>query len=130
MTALSGRWLVAGRLKGDILKLDAALSFWGGFDATTGTIIDRAHPQCGLSLAGKVVAMPGSRGSSGTPGVLGESLRRGSGPRGMLVTKADINLVAGVLTAAALYETTCPILLVNGETFADLTDGSFIDLGA
>lgn len=122
-----GRWLVDGHLSGEILKLDAPLSFWGGFDATTGTIIDRAHPQCSALLAGKVVAMPGSKGSSGTPGVLGESLRRGTGPLAMIVTKADINLVAGALTAAALYATTCPILLVDAPTFASLESGSMID---
>ena len=70
----AGRWLVEGSIDGEVVKLDEAVSFWGGFDAATGRIIDQAHPQRGLSLAGKVVAMPGSRGSSGTPGVLGESL--------------------------------------------------------
>ena len=123
-----GRWLVDGHMCGEIFKLEAPLSFWGGFDATTGLVIDRAHPQCGESLAGKVVAMRGSKGSSGTPGVLGESLRRGTGPLAMIVTKADINLVAGALTAAALYATTCPILLVDGPTFADLKSGSTIDV--
>ncbi len=121
---LEGRWLVEGELRGAVLRLDEPLSFWGGFDPVTGRIIDRSHAQHGVSLAGRVVAMPGSRGSSGTPGVLGESIRRGTAPAAMLVTKADINLVAGSLTAAALYGTSCPILLVASEVFAGLVDGA------
>ena len=117
-----GTWLVDGAVHGEVVRLDEALSFWGGFDAATGRIIDQSHPQHGTSLAGKVVAMPGSRGSSGTPGVLGDAIRRGTGPAAMIITKADINLVAGALTAQALYDRTCPILLVDAETFAELPD--------
>ena len=76
---LSGTWLVEGSFQGTVLRLDEPLSFWGGFDASTGCIIDRAHPQHGVCATGKVVVMPGSRGSSGTPGVLGESLRLDKG---------------------------------------------------
>ncbi len=119
---MNGTWLVEGEVNGEVVRLDEALSFWGGFDAATGRIIDQSHPQHGTSLAGKVVAMPGSRGSSGTPGVLGDAIRRGTGPAAMIITKADINLVAGALTAQALYDTTCPILLVDTDTFAELPD--------
>jgi len=123
---LRGTWLVGGGFEGEVLCLDEALSFWGGFDASTGTVIDRSHPQVGASLAGRVVAMPGSKGSSGTPGVLGESIRRGTGPAAMVVTKADINLVAGALTAAALYDCRCPILLVDSAQLDSLIDGESV----
>ncbi len=124
--SLSGTWLVAGSIDGQVLRLDEPLSFWGGFDATSGAVIDRAHPQVGETLAGKVVAMPGSKGSSGTPGVLGESIRRGTGPAAMVVTKADINLVAGSLTAATLYDRPCPILLVDTAQLESLIDGETV----
>lgn len=120
---VSGTWLVDGPIEGEVLCLGEPLSFWGGFDSETGTIIDRSHPQVGASLAGRVVAMPGSKGSSGTPGVLGDSIRRGTGPVGLLVTKADINLVAGAVTAEALYGRRCPILLVAPSDLAALIDG-------
>jgi len=122
MTAVSGTWLVEGVISGEVLKLNEPLSFWGGFNAVTGRIIDRSHPQHGESLAGRVVAMAGSRGSSGTPGVLGDALRRGTGPSAMIVTKADVNLLAGVITAEMLYGATCPILLVDNATFNALGD--------
>jgi len=121
LDSLGGQWLVGGPSlespPGDFIRLDEPLSFWGGFDAVTGRIVDRSHPQHGASLANKVVAMPGTRGSSGTPGVLGESIRRGMGPAALIITKPDVNLVVGAITAQALYDLTCPILLVDQQTF-------------
>jgi len=124
-----GTWLVGGVIAGEVLRLDEPLSFWGGFDASTGCIIDRSHPQHGASLKGKVVAMPGSRGSSGTPGVLGEAIRRGTGPAAIIITKADTNLTAGPLTAKALYSASCPIVVVDQSTFDSLGDhvGPIVD---
>ncbi|MBT8213151.1 MAG: DUF126 domain-containing protein [Acidimicrobiales bacterium] len=121
-----GEPIVPGTASGSLVKLDAPLSFWGGFDPSTGLIIDKAHPQVGVSLAGRVVAMPGSRGSSGTPGVLGESIRLGTGPIAMILTKPDINLAAGSLAATALYEATCPIVLVEQVLFDALEDGATV----
>lgn len=120
----TGRVLHPGDAEGRLLRLDEPLSFWGGLDPTTGRIIDRAHPQHGLELQGRVVAMPGSRGSSGTPGVLGEALRLATGPAAMILTKADINLVAGATVAAALYGSSCPIVLVGSDAFDALLDDS------
>ncbi|NNF69941.1 MAG: DUF126 domain-containing protein, partial [Acidimicrobiia bacterium] len=57
MTAeIIGEPIVPGTATGSLVKLDAPLSFWGGFDPSTGCIIDKAHPQAGVSLAGRVVA--------------------------------------------------------------------------
>ncbi|NND76408.1 MAG: DUF126 domain-containing protein [Ilumatobacter sp.] len=117
---MRGRVLHAGAASAPAARLDAPLSFWGGFDPVTGRIIDQAHPQVGESLTGRVVVVGGSRGSSGTPGVLAESLRRATGPAGLIVNKADVNLTAGALVAEALYECVCPIVLLDDASFADV----------
>lgn len=119
----AGRSLHAGTAQSPLLRLDEPLSFWGGLDPTSGTIIDRSHAQHAVCLQGFIVAMPGSRGSSGTPGVLGEALRLGTGPAAMILTKADINLVAGAMVAEALYGVSCPIVLLDGESLSQLVDG-------
>ncbi len=123
---IQGRVLHPGTATGVLVRLDETLSFWGGFDPATGAIIDQAHPQAGLSLQGAVVAMDGSRGSSGTPGVLGESLRRGTGPAALLITHPDINLVAGATVAAALYNTTCPIVALTEDDCRRLAPGTHV----
>jgi len=124
-----GRALHKGTRRAPLVVLDEPLSFWGGFDPATGMIIDRAHPQSGQPLANVIVAMPGSRGSSSTPGVLGESLRRGTGPAGFIVTKADINLAAGAMIAQTLYEVVCPIVLVGDlGDLGELRSGTVVEL--
>lgn len=129
MTASQPTWLVPGPIDGTILRLDEPLSFWGGVDAAEGKIVDQAHPQHGTRFEGRVVVMPGTRGSSGTPGVLGETLRLGVGPSAIIVPAPDINLVAGSLAAAALYGTTCPVLVLPDSDYSALRDGDRLLLG-
>jgi len=117
-----------GNASGEVLRLDQPISFWGGVDPATGQIIDTAHPQAGESIADVVLALPGSRGSSGTPGVLGEVLRAGVGPRALLVTAPDANLLAGVLVAEALYEISCPIRLIDQVVWAQLRTGRAVEI--
>ncbi len=123
---ISGRILNRGEASGPVLRLTAPLSFWGGLDPVTGAIIDRAHPQVGAFMTGRIVSMPGSRGSAGTPGVLGESIRLGTGPAGLIVAKADINLTAGALVADTLYGTQCPVVLVALKELEALVEGQTV----
>ena len=118
--AITGRVLHAGSATAPTVRLDTPLSFWGGFDPATGLIIDQAHPQAGTSLAGRIVVMPGSRGSSATPGVLAESLRLGTGPAALIIQKPDINLTAGAVVAAALYNRRCPVVLLDDESLTEV----------
>jgi len=131
MTAIpiDGRLLHPGLATGPVLVLDEPLSMWGGLDPTTGRILDQQHRQAGVIIAGKIVAMPGSRGSSGTPGVLGEALRNGVGPLGLILTKPDVNLIAGALVAEALYGRTCPITLVTSDVLGGLYTGAIVRVG-
>src|SRR6202020_579137 len=105
--------LVPGAASGPILRLPEPLSFWGGLDSATGTIIDRLHPQWGASVAGRVLMMSGGRGSSSGSATLAEALRLGNGPAGILMLERDAIVVVGALVAAALYGPACPIALAN-----------------
>ena len=71
---LSGRVIVPGIAESEILFSDVGLSFWGGVDALTGEVIDRHHPLSGQSLAGRILALPTSRGSCSGSGVVLELL--------------------------------------------------------
>lgn len=103
------RMLVSGVAEGEVIRLDAGLSFWGGYDPDTGTIIDRSHPQRGASLAGRIVVMPQGRGSSSASSVLAEALRLGTGPAAIVLGEPDQILVIGSLVAKLLYGVECPI---------------------
>jgi len=122
MAEYKGKLLNGGQACGEALLLDEPLSFWGGFDPKTGEIIDMQHPQVGLVMTGKIVVMPGTRGSSGTPGVLGESLRLETGPLGLVLNKGDINVAAAAMVVSTLYDKHCPVVELSKEEFAQITD--------
>ena len=102
---------VPGAAKGELLVLSEPLSFWGGLDPTTGKIIDHNHPQVGLSVANRIMAMPHGRGSSSASSVLAEAMRLGNAPAGIVLGEADPILVMGSLVGSYLYEVHCPILV-------------------
>ena len=123
-----GRFLIAGEAAGDALVLSQPLSFWGGVDAATGAIIDRSHPECGANLAGKILVMPGGRGSSSSSSVLAEAIRLGTAPAGIIVTRPDPILTVGAIVAQTLYGLTRPIVVCPIESVAT-GDRLYICLG-
>jgi predicted aconitase with swiveling domain len=60
---LHGRVFMKGLAEGPVLSSTVGLSFWGGVDPETGIIIDHHHPLRGSSVVGKILVMPGGRGS-------------------------------------------------------------------
>jgi predicted aconitase with swiveling domain len=117
-----------GACRAEVLVLDDALSFWGGFDPATGRIIDQHHPQCGTSLAGKAVAMPGSRGSAGTPAAIAEAVRRGCGPAAFLLGSSDVNIAIGAMVADRLYGGETPVLVLGPEEYGQIATGEDVDI--
>jgi predicted aconitase with swiveling domain len=117
-----------GQCRGCALVLDEPLSFWGGFDPVHGTVIDRHHPQRGACVAGKVLALPGSRGSAGTPAGLAEAIRRGVGPVAILLRAPDVNITIGAMVAERLYGDAVPVLVVLPKDYGCLTTGAEISI--
>jgi predicted aconitase with swiveling domain len=112
--------LVPGAASGAVLRLDEPLSFWGGLDPATGTIIDRRHPQGGASVAGRILMMPAGRGSSSGSATLAEALRLGAGPAAILMLERDAIVVVGAMVAAELYGLACPVALANRRDWETL----------
>jgi predicted aconitase with swiveling domain len=112
--------LCSGEGSGTLLLLDEPLSFWGGTDRKTGLIIDAHHPQHGTSIAGRVLVMDASRGSSSSSSVLAEQLRAGVGPAAILLTARDAIVALGALAAAELYGTRMPLAMLDAGAAATL----------
>ena len=125
----AARVLNPGTAEGEILVLEETLSFWGGFDPAAGVIIDRHHPQAGTSVSAKVLVMPGSRGSAGTPAGLAESIRARVCPAAILLPRADVNIAIGAMIAAALYDHHVPVLAVAQNDYVRLRTGQWATLG-
>jgi hypothetical protein len=122
VTATNARGYAPGAAEGPALVLREPISFWGGLDAATGRIIDRAHPDAGATVTGTVLVMPGARGSSSSSSVLAELMRTGMGPAAIVLAVADPILPVGALVAASLYDRLCPIVVcsIEGITTGDV----------
>jgi predicted aconitase with swiveling domain len=105
---------LAGRTAtGEALVLDEPLSFWGGVDPETGTIVDARHPQHGASVTGRILVMPSGRGSSSSSSVLAESIRAGTGPAAIVLGEPDPILALGALVARELYGKVTPVVVAT-----------------
>ena len=118
---LTGRAVVCGEAKGQLLFSDAPLSFWGGYDAATGEIIDRRHPLSGQIAAGRVLAIPFTKGSSTTTAVFLEAVRAGTAPAAILTAGTDAFLALASIVAEEMYGRPVPIVALAPEDFAALT---------
>jgi hypothetical protein len=107
------RTLVAGTAEGEALVLDEPLSFWGGVDPATGTVIDVHHPQRGANVAGRVLVLPSGRGSSSSSSVLAEAIRAGAAPAGIVLLQPDPILALGSIVARELYGIEVPVVLAS-----------------
>ncbi len=107
-----GTILHPGKASGPTLVLTEPVSFWGAFDPREGQIVDVHHPQCGAKLGGHILLLPETRGSGGTPGGIAESIRRRTGPLGIILITPDINLAVGAAVATTLYRVDCPVIAV------------------
>jgi uncharacterized protein len=110
--------LVAGDAHGELLVLDAPLSFWGGVHESSGEIIDTHHPQHRQSVAGRVMLMPGGRGSSSSSSVLAEVIRAGVGPAAIVLGERDPIIALGAMVAEALYGRCVPVLVLGSDDYA------------
>lgn len=114
---LTGRALVAGAAEGAVLYSSEPLSFWGGYDAETGEIIDRRHPLSGQVGTGRIMAIPATRGSSTTTAVLLEAIRRGTAPAAFLTRGPDTFLALAAIVAAQLYNRAPPVIALTPDDF-------------
>jgi predicted aconitase with swiveling domain len=111
------RVLVPGTASGEVLALGEPVSFWGGIDAATGTIVDVHHPQRGMCVAGRMLVMPGGRGSSSSASVLAELVRVGAAPAAIVLAESDPILAIGAVVGRALYGKAVPVVRASAEGY-------------
>ncbi len=95
-----GEILVAGEAgSGPALVLSAPISFWGGVDPKSGIIADVRHPEHRRSVAGCVLFLPGTIGSSSASAVLLELVHNGHAPAALVLHEPDAILLLGLIVA-------------------------------
>ncbi len=82
-------------VEAELLVSRRKLSFLGGVDPETGEIVDPTHDLSGEVVSGKVLLIPGGRGSTVGSYVIMEMARRGTAPAAILTLEAEPILVVG-----------------------------------
>jgi predicted aconitase with swiveling domain len=109
--------MFAGRGTGPLLRLGAPLSFWGGVDPKTGTIIAEHHPDRGREIAGTVLVIGQPIGSSSSSSVLLELIHASRAPAAVLLGRADAILVIGCLVAREMRLAAPPMVEIDIGAF-------------
>ena len=123
---MKGEVLIAGSARGPLLKLAAPISFWGGIDAASGQIIDIRHPDFGRCVAGTILALPGTIGSSSSSSVMLELIHRGRAPAALILADPDAILMLGLVVADQMGWLRPPALRLNPSDFARLAEGLYV----
>lgn len=114
--------------EGKALVLDAPISFWGGVDAASGRIADVRHPQCGQHIAGRVLFLPGTIGSSSASAVLLELVHNGHAPAALVLHEPDAILLLGLIVAREMDWHTPIALRLARENFGAF-EGRTVQVG-
>jgi uncharacterized protein len=122
-----GLALSDGRGRGPVVAIPP-LSFWGGYDAETGRVIDRSHPALGRVLVAKVLVMSAGRGSSSSSSVLAEAIRLATAPAAIVLAEPDPILAVGAIVAEALYGRRCPIVVLAPDDHIVLASAASADV--
>jgi len=125
---IQGKVVVRGSGRGLALVSSEPLSFWGGYDYHTGEITDRRHPLSGEVAAGRVLALPFTRGSSTTTAILLEAVRSGTAPVAILTTGVDAFFALASIVANEMYARPVPIVALSPEDFTRLRSGDEVEV--
>ena len=121
--SVKGEVLVAGHGgAGQALVLSAPISFWGGVEAATGRIADVRHPQCGETIAGRVLFLPGTIGSSSASAVLLELVHNDHAPAALVLHEPDAILLLGLIVAREMGWDTPVAVKLDREMFASFAN--------
>jgi predicted aconitase/predicted aconitase with swiveling domain len=115
-----GECLVPGTQAGELLFADVGLSFMGGVHPGTGEVIDTHHPLRGQSVCGKILAIPGGRGSCAGSLAIVELLLNGHAPKALVFQHKETILTLGVIIAMELFDRGIPVVCLSPGDFASL----------
>lgn len=127
-STIQGTALIPGDAHGEVIFTNEPLSFWGGYNAREGKIIDTHHELCGTHVAGKIFVLPSARGSSTGSGILLEAIRLGNAPAAMILKRRDAILALGAIVGRELYSKIMPLVVVSDADFERLHNAKRIQV--
>ena len=109
--------LIDGDAQGEVLRLDAPISFWGGVNPATSEITLAGHPQRGEKIAGKMLVIPRLIGSSSSSAIMLELIHARVAPKALILGESDAILPIGVVVAKQMEWGSIPVVVVTDPPF-------------
>ena len=97
MRQLQGRLIKAGRASGIALVTSEPISFLGGVDPDTGSIIERGHPLEGQSVSGRVLVFPTGKGSTVGSYTMYRLAKNGVAPAAIVNAQSEAIVAVGAI---------------------------------
>ena len=94
---IKGHKVSGGKATGSALVSKAAISFLGGVDPQTGTVIEKEHPLFGKSVKGVVLVFPGGKGSTVGSYLIYQLKKNGVAPVAMINLRAEPIVAVGAI---------------------------------
>ncbi len=94
---LKGRIICKGVAEGEALVTTMPISFYGGVDPNTGTVIEKGHELNGVSVKGKILVFPQGKGSTVGSYTLYRLKKNGVAPAGMINKECETIIAVGAI---------------------------------
>lgn len=94
------RVIKEGRAEGRVLASSTPLSFYGGLDLETATVIEAGHPLVGQRITGTMLYFPTGKGSTVGSYALYRLARAGLAPRALIMERCEPIVATGAILAS------------------------------
>lgn len=121
--------ILPGTASGEVLACDEPLSFWGGVDPATGRVIDVHHPLAGQEITGRILVMPGTRGSCTGSGVLLDMVLNGRAPAALIFAEPEDVVTLGAMIGVEMFGKPLPVLRLTKDAFDALARSPAAHIG-
>ncbi len=96
-TRFKGRKISPGTASGEAIVTSQGVSFYGGVDPKTGTVVEKNHELEGKSIEGKVLVFPMGKGSTVGSYVLYQMAKTGKGPIAIINKECETIVAVGCI---------------------------------
>ncbi len=94
---LTGRRIFKGKTEGEALVTSQSISFYGGVDPDTGTVVEKGHELEGQSITNKVLVFPSGKGSTVGSYVIYQMAKTGTGPKALILKDCEAIVAVGCI---------------------------------
>jgi predicted aconitase with swiveling domain len=125
MTKFQGRKIAKGTATGEALVTSQGISFYGGVDPDSATVVEKGHELEGKSIEGKVLVFPSGKGSTVGSYIIYQLAKTGKAPVAIVNKECETITAVGCIISEIPAVDKIPIEKIKtGDTlYVDATQG-------